>query len=144
MGASIPSKLRPSLVGYFDGLSSLSQAGNRADLSAHRRQWLSFLFFTLTTAFLCRTVLVVGCKTHLEEADIWQCLAKGSEPDLQPSLTLSASLLQCLLDPGESLIEGPLDFTLLQNSLLLVAQHRVWILLTAVRVVLLTLDLESS
>ena len=51
VGASIPLKLRSSLVGYFDGLSIWSQAGNMADQSAHRRQWSS-LFFTLTTAFL--------------------------------------------------------------------------------------------
>ena len=35
-GASIPLKLRSSLVGYFDGLSTWSQAGNRADRSDHR------------------------------------------------------------------------------------------------------------
>ena len=37
-GVSIPLKLRSSLVGYFDGLSTWSQAGNRADRSANRWQ----------------------------------------------------------------------------------------------------------
>ena len=44
---------------YFDGLSTWSEAGNRADLSAHRRQWSS-LFFTLTTAFLDLTAAGSG------------------------------------------------------------------------------------
>ena len=52
-------KLRSSLAGYFDGLSTWSQAGNRADRSAHRRQWSS-LFFILKTAFLDLTAAGSG------------------------------------------------------------------------------------
>ena len=43
---------------------------------------LVILVFHIMTAFLSHTAGASGIKTHLEEADIWQCLAKWSEPDL--------------------------------------------------------------
>ena len=48
VGASISLKFRPLLVDYFDGLSAWSRAGNKADLSTHRRQ-LSSRFLAFTT-----------------------------------------------------------------------------------------------
>ena len=96
VGASIPLKLRSSLIGYFDGLSTWSQAGNRADRSDHRRQ-LSSLFFTLTTAFLDLT----AANSCLSMADILRCPARGSALGRPSTPTLSVSTFRAAPRGGE-------------------------------------------
>ena len=105
--ASISSKSRLSLVGYFDGLSTWSQAGNRADRSAHRRQWSS-LFFALTTAFMDRKAAEVGCRSCLSKADILRCPARGSALGQLSTPTLSASTFRAAPGGGVWLRQEPL------------------------------------
>ena len=58
-------------------------------------------------------------------------------PSLRP-------LFKQLQEVGDGLVLILIDFASLEKGILLVAQHRVCVLLTAVRVVLLKLDLESK
>ena len=124
VGASIPLKLRSSLVGYFDGLSTWSQAGNRADRSVHRKQWSS-LFFTLTTAFLD-----LGCwKWHVRAPSQWliscDVQPEGLHSVNRPPRPSLCPLFEQLQEVGYGFVKSPFDFVGLEKGLLFVAKHRV-------------------
>ena len=127
VGASIPLKLRSSLVGYFDGLSTWSQVTWEQGRSECPSAAVVILVFFHIDNCLLRPY---GCWKWGERAPSQWLISCDVQPEIlhsvnRPPRPSLRPLFEQLQEVGYGFDKSPFDFVGLEKGLLFVAKHGV-------------------